>query len=408
MSSLVELRERVIARERELAKTFDQYRSGRMPDDVLADVRTKTAELSSWTGELQALSKGHPTPAPFVIPDPSGGGEAPDALRVLQPTDRLATKDAPFGVGDMLRGIVLGDWSRADVGVKTMSGGSNAGGGYMVPDPLATRVIDKARNAAVVMQAGALTVPMPSSTLRIARVEGDPTAGWKSENSAATASDITLGQVTLTARTLVAYVKSSVELIEDASEIQNTIENALAAALALELDRVALRGSGSAPEPRGILNTSGIHTQTAVGTPSSYVAFADTPTRTLRESNAPGPFAFVAAPRTFTSLESLVTGISGDKTRLAPPPAWEAFRRFSTNQIPTNLGVGTDESEAYIGDFSQMLVGIRQSLVIEASREATQGGDNAFAQMQVHIRAYLRADVALAQPSHFVVLSGIK
>ena len=72
-----------------------------------------------------------------------------------------------------------------------------------------------------------------------------------------------------------------------------------------------------------------------------------------------------------------------------------------------NLGVGTNESEAYIGDFSQVLVGMRSDLVIEASREATIGSDNAWAQLQVHIRAYLRADVALLHPEHFVVLSGI-
>jgi HK97 family phage major capsid protein len=288
-----------------------------------------------------------------------------------------------------------------------MGVGSDASAGYLVPDELGSRVIDKARNLAVVSRAGALTVPMRTNELHLARLTGDATASWKAENASGTASDLTFERVTLRSRTLIALVKASVELFEDSEEIEETIENSFAEALALELDRAALRGSGVSAEPLGIRNQTGVRITGSIGTPSDYVSVADTPTQTLREAYAQEPYAFVAAPRTFGSLEKLVTGISGDKTRLAAPPAWQAYRRFSSNQVPTNLGSGSDESEAYIGDFAQVILGMRTTFRVEASRDAADSSGGAFGDLQVWLRAYLRADVALAHPDHFNVLTGI-
>ena len=103
-----------------------------------------------------------------------------------------------------LRGIVTGDWSRAKAELeemRAMSVGTPTAGGYLVPSPLSAQVIDMLRAKAVVMLAGAQTVAMEYHTLDLARVTGAPTAEWKAENAAITASDMTLDKVTLHART---------------------------------------------------------------------------------------------------------------------------------------------------------------------------------------------------------------
>jgi len=289
-----------------------------------------------------------------------------------------------------------------------MAVGTGGAGGFAVPAPLSARVIDKARLVARVMQAGALTIPMDSSTMKIARVAGDPTAAWKLENAAATASDMVLEQVELTARTLMGYVKSSVELIEDAQPgIDDVIENALAGALARELDRAALRGSGTPPEPRGIRNTTGVAIQ-SMGTNGLALANYDpfsTAVQTVRAANFE-PNAIIYSPRTAGNLDRLK-----DTTNqpLQPPPSVDGLLKLPTAQVPDNLTQGSSSlaSDAYVGQWDQLLIGMRQRLVIEASREASDATDSAFRQLQVHIRAYLRADVAVAQPSAFVVVTGI-
>lgn len=342
-----------------------------------------------------------------------GAYASAERSQILRPEQRMAEHVSPSApgvgltMGRFVRALVTGDWSGIDPEARAMSLGAGAAGGYIVPDGLSARVIDLARDAAVVVKAGAITVPMNSSELVMARLAGDASGSWKQENAPAAPSDLSFERITFRARTLVAIVKASVELIEDAVTVEGAIEKSLGAALALELDRAALRGTGSAAEPLGILYQPGVTITGSIGSPADYVKFADTPTRTLREANAAEPYAFISAPRTFESLDKLVTGIAGDKTRLAPPPAWNAYRKFSTNQIPINLGAGSNESEAYVGDFAQVMLGMRTQLTIEVSRQAADATGSAFSNLQVWIRAYLRADVQLAHPDHFDVLTGV-
>jgi len=94
---------------------------------------------------------------------------------------------------------------------------------------------------------------------------------------------------------------------------------------------------------------------------------------------------------------------------LTPPQSFQRLRRFVTNQVPINLtkGTATDASEAYVGDFSQCWIGMRKQITVEVSRHAADSGSSAFANMEVWVRAYLRADVVLAREDHFVVIDGI-
>jgi HK97 family phage major capsid protein len=389
-------------------------------DEAVRLAKAVTAAHGQYTAALEAKGSGPDGRQPGMgnglpFPGQADGTRSPGDVVALKPAERMAPfmgAGAPagdgIGMGSFLKGVVLGDWSGAPNGFQAaMSVGNDASAGYVVPSRLAGTIIDKARNLTTVIRAGALSVPMDTNTLTIARLATDPTAAWKVENAPGIESAPGFEAVILRARTLVALVKGSVELFEDASDIQGTVDNEFAQVLALELDRAALRGSGAAGEPLGLLNQTGVTVTASVGAPASYIAFADTPTRTLREANAAEPFAFISSPRTFTKLESLVTGIAGDLTRLRPPPAWDAYQKYNTNQVPINLGAGTNETEAYVGDFSQMLIGIRTNLVIEASRVAGDSSSSAFSNLQIWLRAYLRADIGLAHPNHFNVLTGV-
>jgi len=327
-------------------------------------------------------------------------------LSNLPPTDG-SPPEPSVNLDTIVRSLVTGDWSKVPVEERAMSIGTPSAGGFAVPEALSSRIIDRARNQARVLQAGALTVPMESNTLKLARVVGDPTAAWKVENAQASASDMTLEAVTFTVRTLISIVKASVELVEDADQIDDTIESALASALSLELDRVSLRGSGTAPEPRGIRNQTGVTIQSlgANGATPTYANFS-TAVQTVRENNGE-PNAAIIAPRTAGTLDRLVDS-TGQPLRA--PTSYEELRILTSAQIPVNLTQGTsvDTSEAYVGDWSSLLIGVRRSITIEVSRQASTGGESAFDRLQVHIRAYLRADVQLSTPAHFVVMTGLR
>lgn len=318
--------------------------------------------------------------------------------------------DRPLSIGKYLRGIITGNWDGADAERRALSEGTLAAGGYLVPTELSATVIDKARNKARVIQAGAVTVPMQTQTLKIARVTGDPTAAWKAENAAGTVSDLTFDAITFNAKTLFALVKLSVELFEDAPNVDAVVENALAQALAVELDRAALRGSGVDPEPRGIRNVSGVQLidmGANGGQLTDYSKFSQA-VQKIQEANGPDAEALsvIYAPRTAATLDSK-TDNTGQP--LQPPASFRAMRKFVTNQIPVNLTKGTanNATDAYVGDFSQCLIGMRTNLTLEVSRTAADSSSSAFTNAQVWVRAYLRADVQVARPDHFVVINGI-
>ena len=87
------------------------------------------------------------------------------------------------------------------------------------------------------------------------------------------------------------------------------------------------------------------------------------------------------------------------------------LKRFSTTALPENEGGGSDEAVSIVGDFSQLVFGMRTNSVniriLEAGTVTDGSGDtwNANTQLLKHIVCYLRADVALLRPTWFTVLT---
>ena len=350
--------------------------------------------------------------------DPTTG----KSIRVLAPKDRMVDLVEPahsvLSVGKCLRGIVTGRWDGAEAERKAMTEGTLGSGGYLLPSPLSASIIDRARNASAVIRAGAITVPMDGASLAMARVTADPTCAWHTENAAITASEPTFDRVTFAAKSLASLATMSVELFEDVANIDSLVTSIIGKVLALELDRAALRGTGTAPEPRGIRNQTSVTVDsTTFGTDGAAIS-TTTPTgavawdRLAKQVSAlwgvnENPNAVIYAPRTAGELD-LLRASTGDP--LSPPASVAALQRLFTNQVPINLtqGGSNDCSEAYVGDFSQAMIGLRRDVVVEVSRFANVGSTSLFSTMGVGIRAYLRADFQLARPAAFRVVTGIR
>jgi len=337
----------------------------------------------------------------------AGFKPANDSKLVLKSSDKFADvfkgaydpEHENASVSKYLRGYLTGDWNGAPLELKTMA---SSAAGAILPTPIASRVIDLARNQATVFRAGAQTIPMNAATLKLARLTGDVTAAWYAEAGAISESDATLDSVTFTARKMAVLVRINNELLEDSQPgVDAIIENSIAQAIALKLDSAALVGSGTAPEPRGLQNVSGINTVTSVGTPASYDKYLDAIYEVRLDNYEPN--AVINAVRTGKTLAKLKTGLSSDNTPLVLPADYAALNRLVTNQIPTNLGAGTNEALAFVGDFRQIMIGLRSNISIEVSREA----DDAFSKDQTFVRAIFRGDVQVARATAFCVMSGI-
>lgn len=292
-------------------------------------------------------------------------------------------------------------------------------GSAVVPTVWAGQIIDRARNLAAVLRAGAEIVPMDAKTVQIGRLTGDPTAAFRAEGSTISASDPTFDNVTLDAKTMSALVVGSLEWFQDAPNADQVVTEAIAQAIALQLDLVALYGSvttgaGSInlptpPNPRGLLGTLLAQAPSSVlggepnGTAQTATAYWDEVLDaifTVRDFNE-SPTALI-----WNSKLARQYAKAYDTTGqpLAMPPEVAALTRYTTNQIPSyTQGTMTDRAtDLFVGDWRQLLIGQRLDLTIQTltERYAENG--------QVGIVAHWRGDVAVARPRAFAVYRALQ
>ena len=292
------------------------------------------------------------------------------------------------------------------------SGGSDTGGGYLLPSPVSERFVDLARSASVCMRAGAQTLAMDTSELSIARLTADASPVWREELVSVTSSDVSFDKIVLRPKVVAAIIPVSIELLEDAANAASIIESSLQAQLGLKLDQAILSGTGASAEPTGIRNHGDVNTITSVGTPANY-SHLTSAIKSIFEANFDRELrevSWISNPRDGATYDGL-SDTTGQPLR--PTPWAGDMRRFSTTSIATDEGAGSNESYMICGDFRQVLVGMRTSGVnLEVLREGTvtdSAGDswNATTQLLRHVRAFMRVDVALLRPSWFTVLTGV-
>jgi HK97 family phage major capsid protein len=238
----------------------------------------------------------------------------------------------------------------------------------------------------------------------LARIESDPVASWRPENVSLNDTTINFAAIHLKPKTVGALIKLPIELAEDASNLEPIVSAALTAALGNELDRALLFGDG-ATEVKGLKSYIGdadqpVGTQDPTGPLTDYDDFS-LAQQAIKQANFKAN-AVIMSPRSAGQLDRAKTGITNDLTPLTPPQSWAELTKFVTSQVLDTFS-GT-ESDAFVGQFNQLLVGMRSQIIVEANRQA---GDS-FSKLQVFIRAYMRVDAALARAGAFQIVTGIE
>jgi HK97 family phage major capsid protein len=330
------------------------------------------------------------------------------AYPVLAPQDRLSdmlpTGDgaaAELGLGGFLKALHGG--AKTELERRALGGATIGAGGAMVPTPLAAGVIDMMRANAVSIQAGAMTVPMDSATLKMARQITDPVGGWRAENANIPESDPVFDQVTLAAKSWGVRFNVSRELLEDGLNTDQAIRTILAGVGAVALDRAVLVGSGAGSEPLGIRGNAGIQTESMGANGLAITSWAPVlnAVQKLEEANSGAITAMVMAPRTGRAINGFVD-TTGQP--LLPPRRLENIPQLATTSMPIDETQGTSNncSSIILGDFSRVMIGLRTQLTIQVLNER-------FAEFgQVGFIAWMRADVALSRPAALARILGIR
>jgi HK97 family phage major capsid protein len=320
------------------------------------------------------------------------------ALRSGQPMRAWAqAKGEPSGLsaGRFLRALVTGP--QTDAEHRALGGGSDAAGGFTVPTITSSELIDLARNEMVLAQAGARVVPLESSETVFAKLLTDPVAAFRAENSAVTESDPTFGATVLAPKSIAVLVKASVELMSDSINLERELPLILARALAVEIDRAGLIGTGTGNQPRGIVNYTGLTANSfAGGAFTSYTPLLQA--RGALHGVNERLTGFIMSARDENAFASLV---ASDGQPLQMPRALDGVQMLHTTSLPIDGGVGENQSQIIAGDFTQLMMGVRSEIRVEILRERFM--DN----LQFGMICHARIDFAATRDSAFTVLSGV-
>lgn len=298
-------------------------------------------------------------------------------LRVLNalanPTDANAQRAAAFErecsdaaaqkLGKQARGFLV----PFDVQARDLVAGTpTAGGNVVATDLLAGSFIDLLRNAMVLDSLGARMMTGLVGNVAIPKLTGAATAYWVAENNAPTESQQTIGQVTMTPKTVGAFTDISRRLLMQASlSVEAMVQQDLATVLGLAIQQAAINGSGASNQPTGILTTVGIG-DVAGGTNGLAPTWAHMVAleTAIATANADvGTLAYLTNAKVRGKLKGTEKFSAGTGA-----PVWadgntplNGYRAAVTNAVPSNLTKGTSSgvcSAIIFGNFADLMIGM--------------------------------------------------
>jgi HK97 family phage major capsid protein len=324
-----------------------------------------------------------PDPTKFYVPY--------DVQQRAIPASALFAQQRALSGGDLLNGRPM---TRADV-VGTLSTG-----GYLVATQNIS-FIELLRNRSVLMRMGATTLTGLVGNVNVPKQTGAASAFWAtSETMNVTENEQTFGQMSLVPKTVGAYTEiSRLLLLQSSPDVEGIVNADLAAVVGLAVDTGGLNGSGSAGQPTGIINTSGVGTAAGMST----IAYAGQLNFQVAVANAnvtPVRGGYATTP-TVAALLMQRTRFANTATPLWDGNLWDAngalqcagFPGMSSKQIPAG--------NMLFGAWETLVIGEWGVLEIEVNPYA------GFQAGIIGIRALMTCDVGLRYPAAFCLGTSI-
>lgn len=358
--------------------------------DVLGEIDDGVNE------EIQKLQRQvrSETPVEPVSEFRDAGGKIIPAYKHGQ---RLSESRPEYQLGDFVRAMVA-PHSASDKIRNDLAEGADSAGGHTVPAHVLREFIDLMRSKLVASLAGVRVVPLETLKTKLARLATEPIGAWRAENTEIVAEDPTFDAVEFTVRNFALHIKASNELLADSVNVSEMITNTLAQQAALQLDQAIFYGlDTNVDSPTGIIYDTDIPVIPAGGPLTDYSHLL-AGLQSLSDNNAEvSDASFIMAPRDFYKLQGLADSTGQplqQPTIIANRPV------YPTTTVKVDEGGGT-ESRIFVGDFSNVLLGVRDAARIVVLRER-------FADFnQTSFILLLRADVAVAQPKAVCMITGI-
>ena len=278
-------------------------------------------------------------------------------------------------------------------------------GGFLVPEAMSSSVIELLRPRSVVMQMNPVIEMMETGTMILPGFATGSSASYIGEYENITATEPTFRQVQLIAKKLAAILPISNDLIRRRGGTSNSVRDDLINAANEKMDTTFIRSDGTNGEPRGVryqANAANLQTVNAsVITENVYDDLADLMLALLNNDVRMIRPGWLMAPRTWLAL-MVMTDQLGNRPLAAEMSNGRLFGiPFAyTNNIPINLAVtGTNESELYLVDFADVVIGQTLNLVLDVTTDGSfydgSALQSAFSRDLTLIRAIVEHDLVV-------------
>lgn len=246
---------------------------------------------------------------------------------------------------DVLRGVATRDLN---------VGSSTAGGNLVATNLLASSFIELLRNKSMVQTLGATVLNGLVGNVAIPRMSAGATSYWVAESGAPTEGAETFDQVTMSPKTVGAFVDYSRKfLLQSSVAVDPMIKGDLSKSLALAIDLAALYGLGASNQPTGIKLTSGINTVNLGAATPTFLEMIDMETQVAADNADLGSLAYL----TNASGRGALKGVKKDAG--SGEFVWSnneinGYKAFASNQVASG--------DFFFGNWADLLIGFWSGL----------------------------------------------
>lgn len=266
--------------------------------------------------------------------------------------------------------------------LKALVEGTDADGGYLVPEELRSEVFRVLPDFSV-MRRLARVIPMQTNSLKLNALAARPVAYWTAEYASKSTTSADFSQVELVPNDLVCLLPVSEQLLADANVpmVQFIIE-LFAEAIAAAEDKAFFTGSGTG-QPRGI-NQESLTSVNAggAGTFDHIIALIDSVPQRVRMSKGAafvGHSYALRIARQIKDTQGRYIWLPGDPNNGKPETLY-GYPVYEQNDL--------SQTELYFGDWKFYIIGDRQQMKVATT---TEGGE-AWRRNAVEIKAVSRVD----------------
>ena len=285
---------------------------------------------------------------------------------------------------------------------------TSAGGFLVGTDHLADQFIEALYGRLTVASLGARIMQGLKGDIAIPKLSASVTnSAFVAEGAAPSEGAATFSQVTMSPKTLAAYVDVSRRLTQQSDpSVEQVLRNDIINTFARRIDDAAIEG-GATNGPSGIIANAGTNV-VAMGTNGAAITYAKVVElmKAVEEDNAViNSSAFLTNPKVIAALRTTArqaNGVEGNFIMDANQSILGTNVASSTI-VPSDLakGTGSNLSAMVYGDFSQVMIGFWSGVdvVVDQSSLSTSGG--------TRLAFFQDLDVAIRYPESFSVIKDI-